>query len=226
MYKATLLLFVFVGCASSASAQSGADDQYPKREYFIGYSASGSLGEKEPIVVVNQTISSFFNEHAGGNKGFEVSFIGNLNKYVGIKGDFSAYFTNRRISGGTFESCVGAVCTTSTQDFNVDSKAAYFMGGPEIKGRNNSRFTPWVHALAGVVRSRSDFSTAGAITFSDRATDTGFTMAFGGGLDIRASKRVSFRGMIDYNPTFLKPSDLGSRERQDHVRLSLGILFH
>jgi hypothetical protein len=50
-------------------------------------------------------------------------------------------------------------------------------------------------------------------------------MAFGGGLDIRASKRISIRAMMDYNPTFLRGSE-DSSERQDHVRLSLGILFH
>ena len=61
---------------------------------------------------------------------------------------------------------------------------------------------------------------------SDKASETGFTMAFGGGLDIRASKRISIRSMIDYNPTFLKGSEIDSRSRQDHVRLSIGILFH
>ena len=226
MYKLTILLIVLVVCVAPGFAQSGSTDQYPKREYFIGISASGSDANEEHHVVVNQTISSFFNRHAGGEHGFEASFIANLNKYVGIKGDFSAYFTNRLIRGGTFESCVGTVCTTSTQDFKADSQAVYFMGGPEIKARNHTRVTPFVHALAGIVRSRTDFSTAGAVTLSDHSTDTGFSMAFGGGLDIRASKRISVRAMMDYNATYLKESDLGSRDRQDHVRLSLGILFH
>jgi opacity protein-like surface antigen len=226
MRRTTIVLIAIVGFASSVLAQSGSSEQYPKREYFLGVSASGSVDNDKSVVAVNQSISSFFNEHAGGTAGFQASFIANLNKHVGIKADFAAYVNNRLISGGNFQSCVGTVCTTSTQDFNVDSKALYFMAGPELKGRNHTRLTPFVHALAGIVHSRSEFRTTGALTFSDHTTDTGFSMAFGGGLDIRASKRVSIRAMMDYNPTFLKESDLGSRERQDHVRLSLGILFH
>jgi hypothetical protein len=48
-------------------------------------------------------------------------------------------------------------------------------------------------------------------------------MALGGGLDIRASKRVSFRALMDYNPVFVNDSTSG---RRDFVRLSLGVLFH
>jgi hypothetical protein len=48
-------------------------------------------------------------------------------------------------------------------------------------------------------------------------------MGLGGGLDIRASKRVSFRGMLDYNPVFVNDSATG---RRDFLRLSLGVLFH
>jgi len=227
MYKATLLLLLTVGCASLVLAQSSSSaDQYPKIEYFAGLSASGYFDKEKSLVVINQKFSPFFNDQAGGPTGFEASVIGNLNRYVGIKGDFSMYFNNRHVTGGQFQSCVGTVCTSSSQDFKVNSRAAYFMGGPEIKGRNHTRFTPFAHALFGLVNSRSEFSTTGAINISDKASETGFTMAFGGGLDIRATKRIGFRAMMDYNPTFLKGSEIDSRERQDHVRLSLGILFH
>lgn len=228
MYKAILLLLLMVGCASLGFAQSSSSttDQAPKVEYFVGYSASGRLNEGKPVVINNQNFSPFFNDQAGGPAGFEASIIGNLNKYVGIKGDFSIYFNNRQLKDGTFTSCVGTICTSSIQDYKVNSRAAYFMGGPEIKGRNKTRFTPFAHALIGLVHSRTEFSTSGTFNVSDKASETAFTMAFGGGLDIRASKRVSFRTMMDYNPTFLNKSGLDSRERQDHVRLSLGILFH
>ena len=227
MYKATLLLFLTVGCASLALAQSSSStDQTPTVEYFVGYSASGHLGEGKPLVINNQNVAPFFNDQAGGPTGFEASVIGNFNKYVGIKGDFSIYSNNRQLTGGTFTSCVGTVCTSSTQDYKVNSRSAYFMGGPEIKGRNHTRFTPFAHALFGLVHSRTEFSTSGTFNLSDKASETGFTMAFGGGLDIRASKRITGRAMMDYNPTFLNNSGLDSRERQDRVRLSLGLLFH
>jgi opacity protein-like surface antigen len=229
MYKATLLLLIMVGCVTHAFAQSSsntATDQYPKVEYFVGYSASGTFNEEKPVAVNSQKISPFFNTHAGGTTGFEASVIGNLNRYVGIKGDFSIYSNNRQPTGGTFTSCVGTACTTSIQDFKLDSRAAYFMGGPEIKGRNQTRFTPYVHALFGLVNSRTHFSTSGTLNLSDKTSETAFAMAFGGGLDIRASKRISIRTMMDYNPTFLRGSAIDTRERQDHVRLSLGIIFH
>ena len=40
---------------------------------------------------------------------------------------------------------------------------------------------------------------------------------------VRASKRVSFRAMMDYNPVFVNDSATGTR---DFVRFSLGVLFH
>jgi opacity protein-like surface antigen len=228
MSKATLLFILIIGCTSLAFAQSSttSTDETPKVEYFVGYSASGYLHEGETVVVNNQDFSPFFNDQAGGPVGFEASVIGNLNRYVGIKGDFSIYSNNRQIKDGTFTSCVGTVCTSSIQDYKVNSRAAYFMAGPEIKGRNRTRLTPFAHALFGLVHSRTEFSTSGTFNISDKASETGFAMAFGGGLDIRASKRISIRAMIDYNPTFLRGSEIDSRERQDHVRLSLGILFH
>jgi hypothetical protein len=48
-------------------------------------------------------------------------------------------------------------------------------------------------------------------------------MGLGGGLDIRATKKVSFRGQMDYNPVFVRDSSRGTR---DLVRISLGVLFH
>jgi hypothetical protein len=55
-----------------------------------------------------------------------------------------------------------------------------------------------------------------------KKSDNSFAMAFGGGLDIRAGKRVSFRGSMDYNPVFIRDS---GRDRRDLVRISAGILF-
>ncbi|MDT4897389.1 MAG: hypothetical protein QOH25_2466 [Acidobacteriota bacterium] len=228
MSKATLLLFLIVVCVSPAFAQSSTTttDQTPKVEYFVGYSVSGYIDEEKSLVINNQKFSPFFNDQAGGPSGFEASVIGNFNRYVGLKGDFSIYVNNRQLKNGTFTSCVGTACTSSLQDYKVNSRAAYFMGGPEIKGRNHTRFTPYAHALFGLVHSRTEFSTSGTFNLSDKASATAFTMAFGGGLDIRATKRISIRTMMDYNPTFLKGSEIDARERQEHVRLSLGILFH
>jgi hypothetical protein len=49
---------------------------------------------------------------------------------------------------------------------------------------------------------------------------TSFAMALGGGLDLRAGKRIAVRLIqVDYTPTFF-----GSG-RQDNFRISAGIVF-
>jgi hypothetical protein len=80
--------------------------------------------------------------------------------------------------------------------------------------------------LFGVARSAADFATAGPLlTHSDSDTRTGFAAAFGGGLDIRLSKRFSIRTMADYTAAFLGYNDESTSSRQNHVRLTIGIVF-
>jgi opacity protein-like surface antigen len=98
------------------------------------------------------------------------------------------------------------------------------LAGPEFKARNSTRLTPFAHLLAGVAHTSANFTTPGpTFNFLLKNSQTSFAMALGGGLDIRATKRVSFRGSMDYNPVFLRDSTSGTR---DLVRLSLGVLIH
>jgi opacity protein-like surface antigen len=99
------------------------------------------------------------------------------------------------------------------------------MVGPEMKARNHTRLTPFARGLFGVARSRSEFKVPG-IGFSDSDTRTGFATALGGGLDGRVSGRLSIRGMVDYTQTVLGNVDPNESDRQNHFRVSLGILFH
>ena len=218
MSKATLLLLFMAACAPLAFAQSGNTDEGRKVEFFAGYSAIGE---------VNTGGSRSNNPDFGnvsGTTGVELSVIGNINKYVGIKGDFSAHFDSQQTEAG-FAQCAQAPCPIITRDSVIKKRLYNFLAGPEFKARNSTRLTPFVHALFGIAHSSAEAkSTDGA--FSISRTDTGFAMAFGGGLDIRATKRLSIRTSIDYNPTFLNDSGLGPRSRQDNVRLSLGLLFH
>ena len=217
------VLFV-VCCCLPTFAQTTDPGQYPKAEAFVGYSANGYFVNESSIAAVNQSISSFFSDRAGGNKGFETSVSRNLNKYVGLKGDFSTYFNLIRGRAGTL--CVNSDCSTG-EDFNIRSRAFYLMGGPEIKARNHTRLTPFAHSLFGLARSRSEFKTINSrFNYADSHTRTGFAMAFGGGLDIRTAGRFSIRSLIDFVPTFLGDADPKESGRQKHVRLSLGILFH
>jgi opacity protein-like surface antigen len=211
-------VLVLMCSGAIASAQNANKDEYPKVETFAGYSALGEAGSRG--------ISFGPNRSVGGNysaePGFEVSIIRNFNKHFGIKGDFSAHFNNESASG-PITSCTPA-CTTVTQDFQLKTRVYNFLAGPEFKARNRTRFTPFAHVLAGFAHTSATFTTAGP-TFNLllKKSDNSFAMALGGGIDIRASKRVSFRGLMDYNPVFVHDSTSGTR---DFFRLSLGVLFH
>ena len=200
-----------------ASAQSPNPDDYPKVEVFVGYSALGEANGPGISFGPNSTVGASYTSKPG----FEISVTRNFTKYFGIKGDFSAHFNNE--SGrGPIAACT-PVCTTVIQDFQLKTRVYNFLAGPEFKARNSTRFTPFVHALGGFAHTSATFTTPGP-TFNllSKKRDNSFAMALGGGLDIRASKRVSFRGMMDYNPVFANDSTGG---RRDFIRLSLGILF-
>jgi opacity protein-like surface antigen len=211
-------------CAASVCAQSTSSSPYPRWEIFGGRSANGYFKKDETDAIKNGFFSPIFSNDAGGAKGFEASIARNLNKYLGIKGDFSAYFD----SGPGHVSVIVCTpgCTTSSQDFHVEKRAFYFMAGPEIKWRNKTRLTPFAHALFGGARSTADFSTASALfTHSDSHTRTGFAQAFGGGVDIRLTRQFSIRTMADYTAAYLGSADPEYSNRQNHVRLSIGIVF-
>ena len=217
------VLFV-VCCCTLTFAQTADPNQYPKVEGFVGYSANGYFANPSSITAVNQTISSFFSDQAGGNKGFETSVSRSLNKYVGLKGDLSTYFNHS--SGRAGALCFNGNCSTG-EDFKINSRAFYLMSGPEIKARNRTRLTPFAHSLFGLAHSRSEFKTINSsFGYADSHTRTGFAMALGGGFDIRTAGRFSIRSLIDYVPTILGDADPQESGRQKHVRLSVGILFH
>jgi opacity protein-like surface antigen len=217
------IMLVLANCALPMVAQSERGD-YSNLEFFAGYSANGYFVNESSVTAVNQKISLFFSDRAGGDKGFEVSMSRNLKRYFGLKGDFSTYFETLHGQSGTI--CQGVACTTG-QSFKVPLRSSYFLAGPEFKFRNASRLTPFAHALAGVVRSNAKFATTGpGVSFSDSNAQTGFAAAFGGGLDLRVSRRIGFRTMLDYTPTFLSEADPAESGPQHHVRITVGIVLH
>jgi hypothetical protein len=86
------------------------------------------------------------------------------------------------------------------------------------------------------------FSPDRSIHYADSHADAGLALAIGGGFDIRLSTRIGLRAAMDYDPTFLvrpvfpdlTPDAQGrvalrpasnERQRQDHVRLSIGVVW-
>jgi hypothetical protein len=133
-----------------------------------------------------------------GFNGFETSVTGNLTRYFGIKGDYAFHF--KSFDAGPVK---------------VDAKTHNILGGVQIK--DNSKETtvkPFAHVMAGFINAR-----ASSLGVSD--SSTGFSGLIGGGLDIRAGKRIDVRVIqADYNPTHV------DGEWQHNFRIGAGIVIH
>lgn len=219
LIRLSLCIALLMTFGALALAQTTTNDEYPKVEVFVGYSAAGTAGENQEIRFDN---GGRIGAGYASPTGFEISAVRNWTRYIGLKGDFSAHFNNNDESGPV--SICNPACTTVTQDFQIKRRIYNFLAGPEFKARNSTRFTPFAHVLGGVAHTSASFTTPGpTFNFSLDRSDTSFAMAVGGGLDIRATKKVSFRAQMDYNPLFQNSTSGG---RRDLVRISLGALLH
>src|SRR5262245_24145251 len=118
----------------------------------------------------------------------------------------------------------------------VFTRSSFVMSGSDVQYTNP--FT------GGVLLFTSEgFAPDRSLHYADTHADAGLALAIGGGFDIGLSKGIGLRVSIDYNPTFLvrpvvpdlTPDGQGQvhlqpapneRQRQDHVRLSIGMVWH
>lgn len=221
--KFVLSTLIFAFSASIGFAQTG--DDYHKLEIFGGYS-------NNQVDVGSTNASSVRNQFAVRENlnGAEASVVVNINRYFGIKGDFSAHFKNIELDTGTIAPN-GA--TITNQSIGVRTSLYNFLGGVQIKDnrKEGSRFRPFGHAMVGQalintnIKSK-DFGTGfcaspGISCTGLDATKMDLSAVFGGGLDIKATERLSIRAFqADYNPTRLNNST------QHNIRFSFGIVFH
>ena len=185
-----IVMFAVVLVVCGVSAK--AQSGYPKAEIFGGYSYLNVEGE-DTLGVDRQSLH-----------GVGFSLAGNLSKRIGITGDFS-YNVKNNIEVGPF---------------NVDLNAFYFLFGPRFSWRSDSKATPFVHALAGGVRSKTHLTGFGA----QRETD--FAMGFGGGLDVKVNKTIAIRAFqADYLPTRID-APFGDKKWAHHFRAQAGVVFN
>lgn len=206
MYKLSVLLLLVVGLSSLVAAQ----DKDRRWELFTGYSylMTDTAPEGPPIDQFNNL------------DGVNLAATRYLSKRFGITVDFSAHYRKN-----------DAVATGGTVHFRSTSLS--YLAGPHYRFSNRTRVTPFVHAMAGVSNSRFTFqgittgSTTPAIDFGLNITD--FSMAIGGGLDVRVHKRISIRAFqLDYTPVFIRDRPaLGIDGRRfDNARFSIGVVFN
>lgn len=211
-----------------------AQDDYKRYEFFAGYSAlridnlAGDTSSPaiDDVLGEKQTL-----------RGFNLAATYNFHRYVGAKFDYSLHLREdnftRPLGSGT-----------------VDTTVQNFLGGIQIKenSEDGPTFKPFGHALFGVAVQKVDVDSPqlpALFGISDFSTnETSFSMAFGGGLDIRLNKRFDLRVVqIDWNiikrgdqqtGIVLAPTPFQTvgtpfvipGTRQDNLRLGIGIVIH
>jgi len=159
----------------SASAQ-----QAPRVEVSTGYSflrLGGSGGENQ--------------------NGANISIAGNVNRWLGVVGDFGGYHSSPRVS--------------PSLPFGVSLNTYTFLFGPRLSLRTG-KVTPFVQTLFGGAHL-----TAGAGGFSTGTTP--FAISAGGGLDLQISNLIALRPQVDYIALRSSGQTLNS------ARASVGLVF-
>ncbi len=178
MKRLILVLSVVLVFGLAAYAQ-----EVPKVELFLGY----EYIRFSPSLSGNPSV----NFNGGGGA---VNF--NITKVLGIKAEFTGATT-----GGATQTYAG---------YTLDRSANFFtyLFGPQFSYRGHSRVVPFAHLLFG--GSHSNFyanltipvvSPAAGQTSSASASPTkeAFTLAVGGGIDVKVAKHVALRlGQFDY----------------------------
>ncbi|HEX8179685.1 MAG TPA: outer membrane beta-barrel protein [Pyrinomonadaceae bacterium] len=244
MSREFLLSALFVAaCALPAAAQATAD--YPKVEIYGGYSHARvesnagtntfSFGGSpattvdpcaaSSATVIGANFQRFFCDRRGFN-GFDASAAYNVSRYVGLKADVTGHFKTESFLDGT--------------ETNEPRERLYqFLFGVQVKNNaRDARLKPFAHALAGAARySDRNHESGPGFDAVIRDTTTSFALKVGGGLDVRAGRRVDVRLFeFDFNPIFARARTLDVTGLPLTIRLGgrtaknftfgVGLVFH
>jgi opacity protein-like surface antigen len=200
-------------CAALLSASVAAATDWPQTEAFLGY----NFVRFNP----NSGYAPSFNANGGSGQ-----FVYNFTPWFGAAAD------------------VGAVNKGTLNQFNVDTTVMDFVAGPRFTLHNHSRFLPYAQALFGGAYSTTSTAlnvlpTTGTvfppgiivnpnepITARLHASNTGFAMLVGGGLDIKLSKHVAFRPVeASYYLTRIPSLLTGNISNRNNFRYAAGVNF-
>jgi hypothetical protein len=207
MNKLVLAFFLCLFSGVFAFSQT-TDDDYKKNEYYVGFS----------------TQQVDFGNYDNFN-GFEVAYVRNIRRYVGLKADFSAAYRNEKLEFS------GEGIPPTNDRYRFDSKRSLYnvLGGVQIKdNKSKARFKPFGQALAGVSINQAKFTalscTSGSCQnpplFDSTSRRVGFSGVLGGGLDIKINDKVDFRAIqVDYNPIY------EGRQLSNNFRFGIGFVF-
>jgi len=251
-----ITVILVLSCATQVVAQTN-DDQSSRFLLFGGVSENTNyIPYRETLLITDRKVSPFLS--FGSGRGFEFSVTRRQSRHLAYTADFSGY--QESFTGGATY-CEPNSCGIGLR-FEDKAQAFYLLAGPELRTSERRRMTLFARGLAGAIFSRSKFTMTGSnvqyvnqysttglvllstsgfpktstVHYADSSNDVGLTLSLGAGLDVRMSKALSGRILIDfYNPTFLTRPDIrdesvagptGTTHIQNHTRLSIGIVWH
>ena len=178
----------------------------PRFELFAGYSylrAVPTMAAGNRLVWMN-----------GGS----TSLAFNINRHLGLVGDFGVY-TNSAVQ------FTGAY--TGTVNVNNSNVAALtYLFGPRLSFRNHDRITPFAQVLFGGMRANLVTLANCTSNCTVLPVQNSFAMTAGGGLDIRLQRHFAIRIIqAEYLMTRFTSYTTGLAGTQNDMRLSSGIVF-
>jgi len=222
-YLKVVLPVVLMFSVTSLFAQAGR-----RAEVFVGYSNLQAQGLPD---------TSSFSGLLGS------TFLNNRTLLDGFNTDASVFLTDNIALTGNFSFNENRRSANFLATDSMKTDILYFMGGPTLLVRRNSRLQPFVRALAGGAQTRlnikAEIPFIGNLTNSLSERTTNFAAGVGGGLDWRIGDKLKVRlFQIDYVPVFLNDSSIRTLtgigafapfspigRRMDNLRFSAGIVF-
>jgi len=194
-----------MGAASPYTA--GQNLGTPTVELFAGYSylrAMPELAEGNRLVYLN-----------GGS----TSIAFNLNRHLGLVGDFGGFNNTRLLLTGAGEN-------PSVNAQIVSGSVYSFLAGPRLSFRDHGRLTPFVQVLFGGMHA-SDATLSGCTgTCTLLPAENSLAITAGGGLDFRVRRHWAIRLIqAEYLMTRFEDHSTGDIASQNDMRLSSGIVF-
>jgi len=177
----------FLICAIPVAAQSNGD--IPKLEVSVDY----TYLRARTVVATG----CCFNMNGG-----DLSVAYNATKWVGLVGDFGAYYAG------------------NVQNTGFTLSIFPYTFGPRFTVRKNKTFTPYAQALFGGGHAGGTLYTR---NFVPPGSKNAFALIVGGGVDANINSHFAIRlAEVDY--MFTNFPD-GSANHEDHFRLTTGVVF-
>ena len=179
---------------------------YPRAELFLGYSYIRGVPTLSP-----GNRMDFLN---GGS----TSIAFNLNRALGLVGDFGGYNARQiQLTGA------GA---NPARVADASGTAFTYLAGPRLSFRY-SRVTPFAQVLfGGVHASQVTLSNCSGVLCTPLPTENAFAMTAGGGIDLRIHRHLATRIVqAEYLMTNFADLSTGNRDTQNDLRLSSGLVF-